>query len=100
MRLTHPFTAALLALALIAGTGATSRPDREDDGIDPRDFTLQINNPYFPLVPGTTYIYEGTNEEGVARSVFEVTRRTKTIMGVKCREILDRAYVNGMPTGM
>ena len=33
-----------------------------DPVINPSDFSTTINNPYFPLVPGTTFVYEGTQE--------------------------------------
>ena len=46
--------------------------------IDPADFVSVIDNPYWPMVPGTTTIFEGGGE----RIVVEVTDYTKTIMGV------------------
>ena len=95
MKLTNPFNVALLALAVTAGTATTIIAGNPNQGIDPKDFTTTIDNPFFPLVPGTTYIYEGTKEGSPLRDVFEVTDRTKMIMGVKCREILDRVYVDG-----
>src|SRR5262245_17783608 len=30
-----------------------------DPKIDPNNFVSTVDNPFFPLVPGTTYIYEG-----------------------------------------
>src|SRR5262249_40908562 len=39
--------------------------------------------------------YEGVKDQSTVRDVFEVTQRTKLIMGVKCTEILDRVYVDG-----
>jgi hypothetical protein len=30
--------------------------------IDPANFVKDIDNPYFPLKPGTTFIYEGITE--------------------------------------
>ena len=93
MKLTSLLKMALLALTLTAGMAATMLAD---NGIDPGDFTTKIDNPLFPLVPGTTYIYEGTKEGSAARDVFQVTRQTKVILGVTCREILDQAYVAGV----
>ena len=86
---------ALLAFTLAVGMVTPVRADNDND-IDPGDFTTKIDNPYFPLVPGTTFIYEGTNDRAPARDVFAVTYRTKLIMGVQCREILDRGYVDGV----
>lgn len=48
-----------------------------------------IDNPYFPLVPGTTYTYDvkginqDTGEEYSEEIIFEVLSDTKTILGVK-----------------
>ncbi len=64
--------------------------------VDPANFTLLINNPFFPLVPGTTFIYEGTKDGEAARDEFAVTNRTKVIQGVTCREVTDKAFVAGV----
>ena len=96
MKFTHRCMAPLLALVVTAGMGATSLAGDRSQNLDPRDFTTTINNPFFPLVPGTTYIYEGNKEGSPLRDVFEVTDHTKVIMGIKCREIHDRVYVDGV----
>jgi hypothetical protein len=31
--------------------------------INPDDFVEVIDNPYFPLTPGTTFVYEGESED-------------------------------------
>ena len=66
---------------------ATSEP--YNPVIDPAKFTTKITNPYFPLVPGTRFIFEGTRD-GVARKAEHVvTTETKTIMGVECVVVRD-----------
>src|SRR5262249_996283 len=30
--------------------------------INPADFTANVNNPWFPLTPGTTFVYRGTKD--------------------------------------
>jgi hypothetical protein len=55
---------------------------------------LKIDNKYFPLVPGTTMIYNGTSEDGdPTRDVFVVSNDTKEILGISTRVIHDDAYV-------
>lgn len=54
-----------------------------------------IDNPYFPLKPGTTFIYEGTSEGHAERDVVEVTNRVKVILGVPCVEVHDVVYHDG-----
>lgn len=64
-------------------------------GINPANFTTRIDNPFFPLVPGTTFVYEGNDEEETLRDEFVVTSQTKVIQGVTCRVVRDKAFVAG-----
>jgi hypothetical protein len=61
------------------------------------DFTnpTGITNKYFPLKPGTTFIYTGTKEGSSQRDVFSITHKTKTIQGVITVEIRDTVKLNG-----
>jgi hypothetical protein len=63
----------------------------------PADFVTAIENEYFPLRPGTTFLYRGT-EEGRARrvSIF-VTHKTRKIVGIRGTVVLDRVLVDGKP---
>lgn len=65
--------------------------------INPADFSSTIDNPYFPLVPGTRFVYEGTTPDGHERNITDVTRDTKTIMGVETRVVHDVVSVDGRP---
>jgi hypothetical protein len=87
------FNIARLALTLTAGMATTVLAQ---SNINPKDFSTTIDNPFFPLVPNTTYIYVGSTEGSAARDEFAVTDRTKVILGVRCREVRDRAYVDGV----
>src|SRR5262249_2045245 len=58
-------------------------------------FVATIDNPFFPLIPGTTFIYDGSTDRQPARDVFAVTHDTKEILGVTTTVIRDRAFVNG-----
>ncbi len=60
-----------------------------DPVINPANFVGAITNPYFPLTPGTTLVYQGGGETVVT----EVTQETKVILGVTCVVVRDRAYV-------
>lgn len=65
------------------------------------DFThpTRIDNPFFPLTPGTTWVYEGSvTEEGETtphRIVFTVSSLTKTIDDVRTRVVWDVDYADG-----
>jgi len=66
-----------------------------DPVIDPQNFSGPIDNPYFPLVPGTTFLYEGVSEDGPERNEMTVTNDTKVIMGVACVVVWDRVWLTG-----
>ncbi|MDQ2942673.1 MAG: hypothetical protein M3R21_03270, partial [Candidatus Dormibacteraeota bacterium] len=69
-------------------TGATLPPYHPT--IDPsNNFTDQITNPYFPLKPGTTLVFEGKRDDVPRRTEMTITRETKMIMGVKCIVVRD-----------
>ena len=63
--------------------------------IDPSAFSTTIDNPYFPLTPGTRTIYEAASPDGLQRTTTEVTRDTKRIMGVDTVVVHDFLTLNG-----
>ena len=71
-------------------------PGAYDPVIDPTNFTTTIDNPYFPLVPGTTFTY--LTPDGASRDVFAVTHDTRVIDGVTCVQVHDSVYTNGVLT--
>jgi hypothetical protein len=68
---------------------------------DPRNFdrSTDVDNPWFPLTPGTQLVYEGsTREEGKRvphRTAFTVTDLTKVIGGVRNVVVWDRDWRAG-----
>ena len=73
-------------------------PARYDPTINPANFVNVVNNQYFPLPPGTTYVYEGHTTAGLEHSEFAVTHRTRVIQGVTCIEVHDSVKTNGVLT--
>jgi hypothetical protein len=62
-----------------------------------RDFVRRIENKYFPLVPGTRFLYRG-KQDGEPREVSVlVTRKTKVILGIRAVVVLDQVLVGGKP---
>jgi hypothetical protein len=63
----------------------------------PGDFTTRIDNPYFPLKPGTRQVYRETDPEGhEQRVVVRVTRRTKRVgSGILGRVVRDTVTEDG-----
>jgi hypothetical protein len=69
-----------------------------DPPIDPDNFVNKVDNPYFPLPPGTVYISEGHTSVGFVHSEFFVTRKTLQILGVTTVEVHDTVFTNGVLT--
>jgi hypothetical protein len=69
-----------------------------DPVIDPSNFVARVDNPYFPLRPGTTFVYEGQTTEGFEHDEFAVTHNTRVILGVTCVEVHDTVITDGEPT--
>jgi len=70
-------------------------PQPYDPLIDPSNFVDKIDNPYFPLVPGTVFIYEGHTAGGLVHTEFFVTHKTAQILGVTAVEVHDTVTTNG-----
>src|SRR5882762_4631388 len=73
-------------------------PTPYDPVIDPANFVATIDNPYFPLQPGTTFIYRGQMPQGFEHVEFAVTYNTRVILGVTCVEVHDSVFTNGVLT--
>jgi hypothetical protein len=93
-----------LVIALLAGCGGSSAQAGSTAGttqqayspnINPADFTTKIDNKYFPLKPGTTFVYEGKFHGAAERDEMAVTHDTKRVMGVECVVASDRVTEGG-----
>lgn len=81
-----------------SSTTSTELPQgSETVKLDPADFTTEIDNPYWPMSPGSKWVYEETDTKGSTVDVtVTVTNRTKTIAnGVEARVVRDVATENG-----
>lgn len=61
----------------------------------PSDFSARVDNPWFPLRPGSSYVYRGVKAGHAARDVLTVTRSTETVDGVTCVVVDHRLYLGG-----
>jgi hypothetical protein len=66
--------------------------------IDPADFVTTVDNPYFPLTPGTIFVFAGTSEGEREEVTVRVTGRTKVIQGVTCVVVRDTVRTGGEVT--
>jgi hypothetical protein len=76
-------------LALAAAAPAPAGPT-----FDPSQFVRTVDNPWFPLIPGSSYRYVGSKDGKPAVDIFRVTKRTKTIVGIQATVVDDRLYLD------
>src|SRR3954453_13976073 len=93
-------TTAAVAVAGCATATADHRSTRAANDLPPSlppasQFVRTVDNPWFPLEPGTDLTYKGNDEGTPATDVFRVTRRTKRILGIRATVIDDRVYHRG-----
>jgi len=79
-------------IALLAAGAATAAL-----AAGPGDFTTRIDNPYWPMRPGTRWVYRETDNEGSRQKVVvKVTRRTKRVAsGIVGRVVRDTVTEDG-----
>ena len=93
-----PLAAALALCAGCGGDGGSALPQgSEQVELDPADFTTVIDNPYWPMTPGTRWTYRELDEEGKALDVrVTVSNATKRIAnGVTARVVRDTVTSDG-----
>jgi hypothetical protein len=96
MKRQHAITVLAAGLALSAVNFTVAAPTPATDDINAENFTTNIDNPFFPLQPGTTFIYKGSKEGSKQRDEFAVTDRTVVIDGVTCRVVHDKVFMQGV----
>jgi hypothetical protein len=62
---------------------------------DPHDFVPEVDNRFFPLAPGTRYVYRGVEDGEQETNVTIVTHDRKTILGISATVVFDRVFVHG-----
>lgn len=93
-----------LAAIALAGCGSDPAPERslpqgsEHVELDPSEFTTEIDNRYWPMAPGSRWVYrEPAPGEPTQRVVVTVTDRTREIAGIEARVVRDVVSAGGEP---
>lgn len=58
------------------------------------DFVATVDNPFFPLTPGTVFRYEGQTGGHDEINTVTVTSDTKEILGVTCTVVADSVWID------
>lgn len=82
----------LVGLSILVSCGRRAEEAEElyAPQIDPARFVAQVDNEFFPLVPGTTFLYEQAS--GGERVEIHVTDERREVMGVNCVVVRNREY--------
>jgi hypothetical protein len=99
MKASQTATVAITVVALAGIPAAAASAGRPSAGaaasrVNPSRFHHPRQNPYFPLRPGTTFRYRGSEDGEKFRETVVVTHRTRRIQGVTTtviRDVLRRA---------
>ena len=97
---TRALAAAALAAAALPATAAAGLPRGDEHVVlDPAHFSTRITNPWWPMRPGSRWVYRETDSGGARQKVVvTVTHRTKRIAnGVTARVVRDVATEDGEP---
>ncbi len=93
-------TLAAILAAATAGIAGCSNSSTGPNGANykpniPTTWASAVTNTYFPLIPGTTYQYQGQTDEGLETITVEVLSGTRVVNGVTATVVRDRVYLAG-----
>jgi len=87
---------ALLLAVTAAGCGSsTKHTSTTQSGPNYSSFNADVTNAWFPLRPGSVYVYRGVKDGEPSREVMTVTHQTNVIDGATCVVVRDLLYLRG-----
>ena len=104
--LSAPLVSLLILLVAGCGSGGSNSPSSGPQivsGAGPNgpaqvsasDFTATVDNPFYPLKPGSTYRYRGVKDGKPTIDIYAVSHETKRIQGAPCVAVKDNLYEAG-----
>jgi hypothetical protein len=92
----------LILIAIVTSCSSSTEPDSFTENLDISvcdpahgPFTLEIDNPYFPLVTGSQLVLEGEDGGALVRLEVTVLDQTETVAGVETRVVEERETEDG-----
>jgi hypothetical protein len=99
MRRTLVVLATVAGSLTVAGGSVAATPAAASLAVlplpSPGSFAQRIDNKWFPLLPGTVFVYQGEKDGAPGRDVMTVTHRHHTILGISATVVEDRLYLRG-----
>jgi hypothetical protein len=98
--------AAVLLVTVLSGCGSSSSTSASNlapihgkysPTIDRSNFVNVVDNPYWPLKPGTTFHFVGSRGRVAQTDVEVVTHQNKKILGIDATVVLDTVSEHGRP---
>ena len=91
---------AVVTVVVSAGCGGSGSDSLPQDGepveLDPADFVARVDNPYWPMLPGSRWVYRESDADGTEMRVeVTVTERTKRILGIDATVVHDVVTEDG-----
>jgi len=87
-------TLPLLGLAACGSSHSSKQSSQANGYIKAENFVRTVDNPWFPLKPGTTLRYRGAKDGKPNVDVVTVTSKTKDVLGVPATVVHDAIYDN------
>jgi hypothetical protein len=89
-------------VAVVTATAGAATPTlpqgSEPVNLNPAEFTTQITNPYWPMTPGSRWVYREVDGSERLRVEVKVTNRTRLIAnGITARVVRDVVTHKGVP---
>jgi hypothetical protein len=81
--------------AIHQAPAGTAEPDFVRPDFDPDDFVRVVDNRFFPLRPGTRFVYQGIEDGEQETNITIVTHDRKNIVGISAIVVFDRVFVHG-----
>jgi hypothetical protein len=81
---------------VVAATGAAATLNNFlSIPFDPDNFVRTVDNRFFPLTPGTRFVYKGEEDGEEETNITIVTHDRKNILGISAVVVLDRVFAGG-----
>jgi len=84
-----------ILFVLTACGGAAAPAEAPLDLTDPAAYKAAVDHPYFPMTPGTVWVYEGLYEGRFRHDEVRVLDEPRLLWGIPCMGLREEQYLDG-----